>query len=29
MLRRLVIESYGLIERADVEFAGGATMFTR
>ena len=28
MLRRLLIESYGLIERADVEFAGGATMFT-
>lgn len=28
MLRQLLIESYGLIERADVEFAGGATIFT-
>ena len=28
MLRQLLIESYGLIERADVEFAGGATVFT-
>ena len=28
MLRRLQIESYGLIARADVEFAGGATIFT-
>ena len=28
MLRQLQIESYGLIERADVEFADGATIFT-
>ena len=28
MLRRLQIENYGLIARADVEFAGGATIFT-
>jgi DNA repair protein RecN (Recombination protein N) len=28
MLRQLHIESYGLIERADVEFADGATIFT-
>jgi DNA repair protein RecN (Recombination protein N) len=28
MLRHLQIESYGLIERADVEFADGATIFT-
>ncbi|HET6276947.1 MAG TPA: DNA repair protein RecN [Candidatus Cybelea sp.] len=28
MLRQLLIEGYGLIERADVEFAGGATIFT-
>lgn len=28
MLRQLQIESYGLIERADVEFAGGATIFS-
>jgi len=28
MLRRLQIESYGLIERAEVEFADGATIFT-
>src|SRR5262249_53570755 len=28
MLRRLEIEDYGLIARADVEFAGGATIFT-
>jgi DNA repair protein RecN (Recombination protein N) len=28
MLRELAIEQYGLIERADVEFAGGATIFT-
>jgi DNA repair protein RecN (Recombination protein N) len=28
MLRQLLIESYGLIERAEVEFAGGATIFT-
>ena len=28
MLRRLLIESYGLIERADVEFSEGATIFT-
>jgi DNA repair protein RecN (Recombination protein N) len=28
MLRRLQIESYGLIESADVEFADGATIFT-
>jgi DNA repair protein RecN (Recombination protein N) len=27
-LRRLTIEDYGLIARADVEFADGATMFT-
>ena len=28
MLRHLQIESYGLIERAEVEFADGATIFT-
>lgn len=28
MLRQLQIESYGLIERAVVEFAEGATIFT-
>lgn len=28
MLRHLEIESYGLIERAEVEFADGATIFT-
>jgi DNA repair protein RecN (Recombination protein N) len=28
MLRRLEIDSYGLIARADVEFAQGATIFT-
>jgi len=28
MLRQLRIESYGLIERAEVEFADGATIFT-
>jgi DNA repair protein RecN (Recombination protein N) len=28
MLRRLQIESYGLIARADVEFSDGATIFT-
>ncbi|MBV8499507.1 MAG: DNA repair protein RecN [Candidatus Eremiobacteraeota bacterium] len=28
MLRRLQIENYGLIARADVEFADGATIFT-
>jgi DNA repair protein RecN (Recombination protein N) len=28
MLRQLTIEQYGLIERADVEFADGATIFT-
>ncbi len=28
MLRQLLIECYGLIERAEVEFAGGATVFT-
>ena len=28
MLRQLQIENYGLIERADVEFAEGATIFT-
>lgn len=28
MLRRLTIENYHLIERADIEFAPGATMFT-
>ena len=28
MLRQLQIEGYGLIERADVEFAEGATIFT-
>ena len=28
MLRQLQIESYGLIARADVEFADGATIFT-
>ena len=28
MLRQLQIEGYGLIERADVEFADGATIFT-
>ncbi len=28
MLRRLEIEDYGLIARADVEFADGATIFT-
>lgn len=28
MLRQLQIESYGLIERADVDFADGATIFT-
>lgn len=28
MLRQLRIESYGLIDRADVEFAEGATIFT-
>ena len=28
MVRRLNIEDYGLIERADVEFVGGATIFT-
>ncbi|MDP9110469.1 MAG: DNA repair protein RecN [Candidatus Eremiobacteraeota bacterium] len=27
-LRRLTIESYGLIERAEIDFADGATMFT-
>ena len=28
MLRQLQIENFGLIERADVEFADGATIFT-
>src|SRR5580693_7707358 len=28
MLRHLQIESYGLIERAEVEFSDGATIFT-
>src|SRR5579862_8262867 len=28
MLRRLEIENYGLIARAVIEFAGGATIFT-
>ena len=28
MLRRLTIEDYGLIPRAEVRFSGGATMFT-
>ncbi len=28
MLRRLTIENYGLIERAEILFGSGATMFT-